>query len=208
MRANGAVDGAVMSAGLDRIGWGRFRWTGINLSHRGVGTQARLSRARFVVLPLALVVAAGGGLVMSGSRGGVAEPKMAQPAAALAPTPESEPATGNASYDPLTAEAITPDQPTPMDRLKISSQAWRRGGLGSNALVSFTVRNNNDYAVKDLAISCAFTRRDGSHLTDRTRAVPGIIEMRSRKTFAHMHIGFVNVNANKAKCALVSASRT
>jgi hypothetical protein len=94
-----------------------------------------------------------------------------------------------------------------LDRLRISSQSWRRGGLGSNALVTFTLRNGNDFAVKDIEISCAFVRRDGSHLTDRKRLIPATVAMKSRKTFARMHIGFVNVNADKAKCALVSASR-
>jgi len=95
----------------------------------------------------------------------------------------------------------------PVNGLKISSQSWRRGGLGSKALVTFTLRNNNDYAVRDVEIACAFARRDGSHLTDRTRIVPGTVEMKSRKTFARLHIGFVNVNANKAKCAPVAANR-
>lgn len=92
--------------------------------------------------------------------------------------------------------------------LKISSQSWRRGGLGSNALFTFTVRNTNDYAVKDVEIHCAFTRKDGTHLTDRTRIIPDTIEMKSRKTFTRMHIGFVNVNASRAICSLVTASRS
>jgi hypothetical protein len=103
--------------------------------------------------------------------------------------------------------AITPDEPVPVDGLKISSQSWRRGGLGSNAQVTFTLRNGNDYAVRDIEISCAFTRRDGSHLTDRTRMIPEIVNMKSRRTFARMHVGYVNVNASRAKCALVAASR-
>jgi hypothetical protein len=93
------------------------------------------------------------------------------------------------------------------DGLKISSQRWQRGGLGSNALVTFTLRNANDYAVKDIEISCAFSRRDGSHLTDRTRVVHDTVRMKGRKSFAHWHIGFVNVNADRAKCTPVSASR-
>ncbi len=96
------------------------------------------------------------------------------------------------------SEAITPEQPAPVDGLRISSQSWRRGGLGSNAVFTFTLRNGNDYAVKDIEISCAFTRRDGSHLTDRTRTIHDIVNMKSRKTFARMHIGFVNINADKA----------
>jgi hypothetical protein len=110
------------------------------------------------------------------------------------------------SFDPATAEAITPEQPAPVDGLKISSQSWRRGGLGSNAFVTFTLRNTNDYAVRDIEISCAFDRPDGSHLTDRTRLIRDTVNMKSRKTFARMHVGFVNVNASKAKCSLLAAS--
>jgi hypothetical protein len=95
-----------------------------------------------------------------------------------------------------------------IDGLRISSQSWRRGGLGSKALVTLTLRNTNDYAVKDIEIACAFARRDGSHLTDRRRVLPDIVNMRSRKTYSGMLIGFVNVNANKAKCTPVAANRT
>jgi hypothetical protein len=103
------------------------------------------------------------------------------------------------------AEAAPVEMPA-VDGLKISSQSWRRGGLGSKALVTFTLRNANDYAVKDIEITCAFTRRDGSHLTDRTRVIHDTVNMKSRKTFARLHVGFVNVNADRAKCSLVAAS--
>ncbi|WP_291574079.1 hypothetical protein [Bradyrhizobium sp.] len=118
------------------------------------------------------------------------------------------PATDAAREGPLFGDpAIAPDGTAAIDGLKISSQSWRRGGLGSNALVTFTLRNGNDYAVRDIEISCVFTRRDGSHLTDRTRMIHDIVNMKSRRTFARMHVGYVNVNANQAKCALVAATR-
>jgi hypothetical protein len=111
-----------------------------------------------------------------------------------------------------TAPAVSPSAaPTDLsvvNGLKISSQSWRRGGLGSNALVTFTLRNDNNYAVKDIEIACAFSRQDGSHLTDRKRVIPdAVVNMKSRKTFAQMHIGFVNIYANKAKCAPIAANR-
>jgi hypothetical protein len=110
--------------------------------------------------------------------------------------------------DPVTAttEAITPVETAPVDGLKIASQSWRRGGLGSNAMVTFTLRNANDYAVKDIELFCSFSRRDGSHLTDRRRMIHDVINMRSRKTFARLHVGFVNINADQAKCSLIAAS--
>jgi hypothetical protein len=101
----------------------------------------------------------------------------------------------------------TEAETAPVDRLKISSQSWRRGGLGSKALVTFTLRNDNDYAVKDIEIFCSFARRDGSHLTDRRRVIRDTVNMKSRRTFARMHVGFININADQAKCSLVAASQ-
>src|SRR5215475_7074288 len=130
-----------------------------------------------------------------------------QSAEETAPTPATAPADAaapDAGQAPMTAEA---PMASPLDGLRISSQSWRRGGLGSKALITFTLRNANSYAVKDIEIACAFARRDGSHLTDRKRVIGEAVEMRSRKTFTRLHVGFVNVNADKAKCALVAASR-
>jgi hypothetical protein len=123
------------------------------------------------------------------------EPSAASPSAAPAGPPGTAP--------PATVEPST----SPLDGLKIVSQSWRRGGLGSKALVTFTLRNANDYAVKDIEIACTFARRDGSHLTDRRRIIPETVNMKSRKRYAGMLVGFVNVNANKAKCAVATASR-
>jgi len=109
---------------------------------------------------------------------------------------------------PAAPAQAAPLEPASVDGLRISSQSWRRGGLGSNALVTFTLRNDNPYAVRDIELSCSFTRQDGSHLTDRKRIIPdAVVNTKSRKTFSQVHIGFVNVYANKAKCAPVAANR-
>ena len=88
------------------------------------------------------------------------------------------------------AVGLRRQEKSPIEGLRISSQSWRRGGLGSKALVTLTLRNANDYAVKDIEIACAFTRRDGSHLTDRRRVIPDTVNMRSRKTYVR-HAGRV-----------------
>jgi hypothetical protein len=109
---------------------------------------------------------------------------------------------------PMPAAAAPTIETPVVNGLKITSQSWRRGGLGSNALFNFTLRNTNDYAVGDIRVACTFTRRDGSALTERKRVIPdAVVSTKSRKTFTRVHIGFVNVNADKAKCALVTASR-
>jgi hypothetical protein len=122
------------------------------------------------------------------------------------PTDKAAPAATVPAPEIAAPETTAPGT-SPIDGLKIDSQSWRRGGLGSKALITFTLRNRNDYAVRDIEIACAFTRRDGSHLTDRKRVISDVISMKSRKTYSGMLVGYVNVNANKAKCSLVTASR-
>jgi hypothetical protein len=95
----------------------------------------------------------------------------------------------------------------PVDRLKISSQTMRRGGQGSKALITFALRNDNDFAVKDIGLLCSFSRIDDSPVTERRRVIADTVKIKSRKTFARMHVGFINVNAAKANWSLLSASR-
>jgi len=193
-----------MNTGLHRIeltglgglaklaGLARLIRIGGGSSGRPEQKGGRTARSGFVWLTAALMIGFGAWTLLSEDASNIAEPLQLAAAAALEPAPP-----------PAEAAAEIP----PVDGLKISSQSWRRGGLGSKALVTFTLRNGNDYAVKDIEITCAFNRRDGSHLTDRTRVIHDAVNMKSRKTFARMHVGFVNVNANKAKCSLVTASR-
>lgn len=171
---------ASMSTGLTRIG------------STGFGKRSLVTLFAFMLLGL------GVWLVLPASNGHVAgnEPLSANLVAPAAP----EGITIGLASSSSDAAAL--------QGLRISSQTWRRGGLGSKALVTFTLRNDNDYAVKDVEIACAFNRRDGSHLTERKRVLPETVNMKSRKTFAQVHVGFVNINASQAKCAAVAARRT
>lgn len=160
-----------------------------------------------------MVAGAGAWALLSGNGGGIAEEEPVHLATAAITEPLQPPIPESAEQGSLPNPAAAPApeggalEAPPVNGLRISSQSWRRGGLGSKALVTLTLRNGNDYAVKDIEIFCSFTRRDGSHLTDRRRMIHETVNMKSRKTFAQMHVGFVNVNANQAKCSLVTASR-
>ncbi|MCC8940448.1 hypothetical protein H8A99_29325 [Bradyrhizobium sp. Arg68] len=125
---------------------------------------------------------------------------------AVAIVPANEPITeGIAPASPAASEPGV--EKSPLEGLRVASQSWRRGGLGSKALVTLTLRNRNDFAVKDIEIACAFARRDGSPLTERKRLITDTIATRTRKTYSRMLVGFVNINATKAKCSVVTASR-
>ncbi|MCK1733575.1 hypothetical protein IVA79_06285 [Bradyrhizobium sp. 138] len=189
-----------MNARLDRIGLGRFAGSGERLA-RAV-TMASVSFGRSLLwLLAAIIVGCGVWMLLPLSKGNSAE-QVKSELAAVEPAPSGDPAASA----PLASEAQVPAM-ADLGRLRISSQTWRRGGLGSKALVTFTLRNDNDYAVKDLEIVCAFVRRDGSHLTNRSRVLADPVSMKSRKTFVRIPVGVVNVNADQAKCSLVAARR-
>lgn len=196
--ASAAIGGTSMNARFDRIGLGRFAGSGERLARAVTIASVSLGRSLLWLLA-AIIVGCGVWMLLPLSRSNSAEP-LNSDVAAVEPAP---PGNAAAAVSPI-AEAQASAE---LDRLKISSQTWRRGGLGSKALVTFTLRNDNDYAVKDVEIVCAFARRDGSHLTDRSRVLADTVSMKSRKTFARIPVGFINVNADQAKCSLVAARR-
>jgi hypothetical protein len=209
------LGGLAKLAGLARLaGLAKLAGIGGGSSGRPEQKGGRTVRSGFVWLTAALMIGSGAWTLLSEDASNTAEPLQLAAAAAPEPAPATSAKPDSAVNTAATpvevpppAEAAAAAEIPPVDGLKISSQFWRRGGLGSKALVTFTLRNGNDYAVKDIEISCAFNRLDGSHLTDRKRVIHDTVNMKSRKTFARMHVGFVNVNANKAKCSLVTASR-
>jgi hypothetical protein len=94
-----------------------------------------------------------------------------------------------------------------VDGLKLLRQSVRRGGLGSKALMTLTIRNINDYPVKDIAVSCTFRSRDGHYVTERRQVIDGIVKTKSRRIFRRKLVGFVSVLARHAKCSLLTADR-
>jgi hypothetical protein len=201
-------EGMAMNAGLFRIQSMRLADIGGSFPHWPAKPVDSFA-TRLVWLPLVAIVGLGAWMLVSRTedsansqpvtRVDFATAAPVQPARLAEPTP----ALDASQFNPAAAPAET----APVDGLKISSQSWRRGGLGSKALITFTLRNDNDYAVGDIGILCSFSRRDGSPVTERRQTIRDTVKMKSRKTFARVHVGFINITASQAKCALLSASR-
>jgi hypothetical protein len=173
---------------------------------------ARLFKNRLIWLSVLLVVAAGAWRLWSGDAAGRAEGQTVGAAnfattASIQSSPLPDTGPASSASQSGAAPAAGPPEAAPVNGLKISSQSWRRGGLGSKALITFTLRNGNDYAVGEIGLLCSFTRADGSPVTERRPTIHDTVKTKSRKTFARVHVGFINVNASRAKCALLSASR-
>lgn len=157
---------------------------------------------RNILFGVSLVAAIGmGGWLLMPSFAEAPEPELTLNMAAA--DPQDDPTVPAAA--PALQAAAT--EPVDLDRVSLSRQSFRRGGMGSRAMMTFTVRNANAYDIKDLELLCAFKSRDGHYATERRKRVSKIVAMRSRKAFPMTLVGHVNIRAAKAKCSLVTASR-
>jgi hypothetical protein len=176
------------------------------LAHFGRNLSVRHLRAPPGWLLAILVAGLGFGIMLFGRAHNGAENRPVARTVAVAeaePSPAANSAQNTARSSPVNALAMA----TPTDAVKISSQSWHRGGLGSKALVTVALRNDNDYAVGDIGLLCTFSAPDGSVVTERRPTIPDVVKPKSRKTFVRFHAGFVNIRASRAKCSLLSASR-
>ena len=204
-----------MSIGLDHVDMSRWARMGLGFPVRTERAQAGWAGPLSLVLPVVLMVAAAGVWLIwpaSDSDGADGDPVAQITTAAVRPSPAPDDGDTVQSNPPASTlstgqQPAAMSEPPPAAGLRISGQSWQRAGLGSNAQATFTLRNDNTYAVKDIEIACAFARRDGSHLTDRKRIIPVTVDPKTRKRFARLHVGFVNVHANRINCSVVAASR-
>jgi hypothetical protein len=173
-----------------------IEWGGLGAIRRPFQGETQISvRTGLVGLAVVLLAGCGGWLLLSGHTSHIATKTDNTVPIALGAVAQTAPGPAAIALqkEEVTGPPIATGLTSPVEGLRISSQHWRRGGLGSNALVTFTLRNTS--------------RRDGSHLTDRTRVIHETVRSRSRRVFRHMHVGFVNINADHASCALIGASR-
>lgn len=170
--------------------------------HRATEMAKQLERVLIIGLPAIAVVALMGWLLPL--RLAETKPNLTLNTAVIAAPddPDEQDIT-----TPAPSQLVGVPDAAELNRLSLSRQSFRRGGLGSRALMTFTVRNANDYPVKDLEIACAFRSRDGRYVTERRRVIAETVSTKSRKAFPMTLMGFVNIKAEKAKCALVTASR-
>jgi hypothetical protein len=116
--------------------------------YKATETAKKAYRITVIALPAILISGFGTWFLLSGLDRSDAEPSPQLTLAVANDEPQAAPSALQPETVPQQAAA------QPMSRLRILRQSFSRGGLGSKALVTFTLRNDNDFAVRDLK-SCA-----------------------------------------------------
>lgn len=80
---------------------------------------------------------------------------------------------------------------------------WGKAADGLVMLADFTFRNNNDFAVKDLTITCNHYASSGTLVDSNTRTVYELIRPKTAKTVRGFNMGFIHSQAARSGCKIV-----
>jgi zinc-ribbon domain len=100
----------------------------------------------------------------------------------------------------------TPPAPPPspektaLENVELVDFSWAKEGFGSVMLAKFVLRNNNDFAVKDIRIKCTHTAKSGTVIDSNTRTVYDLVEAKSKKTIRDFNMGFIHNQVDRSSC--------
>jgi hypothetical protein len=92
-------------------------------------------------------------------------------------------------------------------KVTISGQSWKTGGFGSIGLMNFTLKNANDYQIKDVSLICTFYGNSGTELGSRTHTIYETIKANAMRSFAAVNIGFIPSQSSRGGCEVLAAVR-
>ncbi|WP_406858464.1 hypothetical protein ABEG18_12890 [Alsobacter sp. KACC 23698] len=91
--------------------------------------------------------------------------------------------------------------------VRISQVNWRKEAFGNVMIADFMVRNDNDFAVKDLTIECQHAANSGTIMDRNTRQLYERVSARSYLPVQNFNMGFINTQAVRTDCKVTNFSR-
>jgi len=83
---------------------------------------------------------------------------------------------------------------------------WGKEGFGNIMEANFTVKNDSNYDIKDLEISCHHYAASGTQIDSNTRTIYDIVKAHSTKKFMKFNMGFIHSQATKSSCSITDLS--
>jgi len=104
---------------------------------------------------------------------------------------------------------VTPTSPTTADVLKKTVQSqlsldftWTKTGFDNIMEATFVVKNDSDYPVKDLEITCRHSANSGTKVDSNTRTIYEIVKSHAKRRFPKFNMGFIHSQATKSSCKI------
>jgi hypothetical protein len=75
------------------------------------------------------------------------------------------------------------------NNVKLLKFSWRKGGFGTVMIGTFTIANENEFAVKDIPVACKLTAPSGTVLGVAAATIYERFAPHSRKTISELNMG-------------------
>jgi hypothetical protein len=75
------------------------------------------------------------------------------------------------------------------------------------SFMTFTFRNDNAYAVKDIKVLCRYFAPSGTEIDSNRSTIYETVSANSSKTVRGFYMGSVDLQAKRAQCAVLSVNR-
>ncbi|HEX3117195.1 MAG TPA: hypothetical protein VHQ48_17130 [Bradyrhizobium sp.] len=90
--------------------------------------------------------------------------------------------------------------------IKIEKWSWKKGGFDSVMIGTFTIKNSNDFGVKDIVLNCEHFAPSGTLIDSNTRTVYQSIKPKSSITVRDFNMGFLHTQATRSSCSVTNFS--
>lgn len=79
---------------------------------------------------------------------------------------------------------------------------WGKEGFGDIMIANFVVKNDSNYNIKDLEITCNHFAKSGTRIDSNTRTIYDIVKAHSTRRFTKFNMGFIHTQAAKSECSI------
>jgi archaellin len=83
---------------------------------------------------------------------------------------------------------------------------WRKEGFENVMEADFTVKNDSNYDIKDLEITCHHFAKSGTEIDRNTRTIYDVVKAHSTKKFQKFNMGLIHTQAEQSSCAVTNLS--
>jgi hypothetical protein len=109
-------------------------------------------------------------------------------------------ATRNQPSDSHPAVAEQPKPKTPIQKIALDNLKWHRGGFNTVAIASFTLRNDNEFGVKDVIVGCEYHAPSGTRIGVTAAPIYRYIPAHDSITVKDFNFGQVDTQASGMAC--------
>jgi hypothetical protein len=67
---------------------------------------------------------------------------------------------------------------------------WSKGGFGAVMIARFTIANDNDFPIKDIAVACTLSARSGTTIGMAATTIYDKLPAHGRRVFREVNMGF------------------